>query len=61
MITQVRRDVVIKVKAHLELNLERNGKSKNKGFCRYMSSKEKMRENVGPWSRGPGKKGHGKN
>lgn len=55
MVTQEpRSDVVIKVKAHLELNLEKNGKSKNKSFCRYMSSKEKMRENVGPLLHGVG-------
>lgn len=55
LITQeTHRNVVIKVKAHLELNLERNVKSKNKGFYRYISCKEKMRENVGPLLHGVG-------
>lgn len=47
--------MVIKVKAHLELNLERNVTSKKKkSFYRYISSKEKMRENVGPLLHGVG-------
>lgn len=48
-------------KVHLELNLKRNVKSKNKGFYRYITSKEKMRENVGLFLHVVvGKKGHGK-
>lgn len=47
--------VVRRIKAHLELNLARGVKSNNKGFYRYSSSKEKIKENVG--SR-PGDKGH---
>ena len=48
------RDVVRRAKAHLELNLERDVKSNNKGFYTYISSKEKMRENVGPLLHGVG-------
>ncbi|GAB0207209.1 mitochondrial enolase superfamily member 1 [Grus japonensis] len=35
-------------KAHLELNLARDVKDKKKGFFKYISSKRKTRENVGP-------------
>ena len=36
-----------KAKAHLELNLARDVKKK-KGFIKYISSKRKARDNVGP-------------
>lgn len=39
---------VRKTKAHLELNLERDVKSNKKGFYRYIDSKKKTKENVGP-------------
>ncbi|PKU47486.1 rna-directed dna polymerase from mobile element jockey-like [Limosa lapponica baueri] len=37
-----------KAKAHLELNLARDDKDNKKGFFKYISSKRKTRENVGP-------------
>ncbi|PKU30946.1 hypothetical protein llap_18751 [Limosa lapponica baueri] len=37
-----------KTKAHLELNLARDVKDNKKGFFKYISSKRKTRENVGP-------------
>ena len=36
-----------KTKAHLELNLARDVRNK-KGFFKYISSKQKTRDNVGP-------------
>jgi len=41
------REAMRKAEAHLELNLARNMKD-NKGIFRYLSSKWKTRENVGP-------------
>jgi len=36
-----------KAKVHLELNLARDVKDNKKGFLKYISSKQKTRENVG--------------
>lgn len=41
------RDVVRKVKAHLELNLVSNVKGNKKSFSRCISMKRKTRENMG--------------
>jgi len=54
------RDATRKAKMHLALNLARDVKNK-KGFFNYISSKWKMRENVGPCAeRGgcPGDRGY---
>ena len=48
------RDGVRKAKVHLELNLARGMKSNKKGFYRFMSSKIKTMENVGPLLNGTG-------
>ncbi|GAB0182178.1 mitochondrial enolase superfamily member 1 [Grus japonensis] len=45
---RVCRDAVRKAKAHSELNLARIVKDNKKGFFKYISSKRKTRENVGP-------------
>lgn len=37
-----------KTKVHLELNVVREVKDNKKGFLKYVSSKTKTRENVGP-------------
>jgi len=42
------RDATRKAKAHLELNLERDVKDNKKSFFKYISSKWKSRDNVGP-------------
>jgi len=42
------RDATKKAKAHLELNLARDVKDNKKGFFKYISSKQKTRDNVGP-------------
>ena len=42
------RDVTRKAKAHLELYLAKEIKDNRKGFLKYVSSKRKTRENVGP-------------
>ena len=42
------RDATRKVKAHLELNLAKEIKNNKKGFIKYVNSKRKARENVGP-------------
>ncbi|GAB0206849.1 mitochondrial enolase superfamily member 1 [Grus japonensis] len=42
------RDAMRKAKAPLELNLARDVKDNKKGFFKYISSKRKTRENVGP-------------
>jgi len=42
------RDAMRKAKAHLELNLARDVEDNKKGFFKYISSKRKTRENVGP-------------
>ena len=42
------RIAVRKAKAHLVLNLVREIKDKKKDFFKYVSSKRKTRENVGP-------------
>jgi len=42
------RDATRKAKAHLELNLARDGEHNKKSFFKYISSKQKTRENVGP-------------
>ncbi|GAB0184039.1 mitochondrial enolase superfamily member 1 [Grus japonensis] len=47
-IVRVCRDATRKTKAHLELNLARDVKDNKKGFFKYISSKRKTRENVGP-------------
>lgn len=45
---RVCRDVMRKTKVHLELNVVREVKDNKKGFLKYVSSKTKTRENVGP-------------
>lgn len=47
-VVRVCRDMTRKTKAHVELNLARNAKDNNKGFFKYISSKTKTWENVGP-------------
>ncbi|GAB0180066.1 mitochondrial enolase superfamily member 1 [Grus japonensis] len=47
-VVRVCRDATRKAKAHLELNLARDVKDNKKGFFKYISSKRKARENVGP-------------
>lgn len=42
------RDATRKAKAHLELNLAKEIKDNKKGFFKYVNSKRKARENVGP-------------
>jgi len=42
------RDATRKAKAHLQLNLARDVKDSKKCFFKYISSKQKTRENVGP-------------
>jgi len=42
------RDATRKTKVHLELNLVRDVKDKKKRFFKYISSKRKTRDNVGP-------------
>jgi len=42
------RDATRKAKAHLELKLARDVKNNRKGFFKYISSKRKARDNVGP-------------
>uniref|UniRef100_A0A8B9PGQ4 Reverse transcriptase domain-containing protein n=1 Tax=Apteryx owenii TaxID=8824 RepID=A0A8B9PGQ4_APTOW len=51
---RVCRDVTRKAKARLELNLARDVKDNKKGFFKYISSKRKTRENVGPLLNGVG-------
>ncbi|PKU29730.1 rna-directed dna polymerase from mobile element jockey-like [Limosa lapponica baueri] len=46
-VVRVHRDAMSKAKAHLDLNLARDVKD-NKGFFKYINSKSKARENVGP-------------
>jgi len=41
-------DAMRKVKAHLELKLARGVKNNKKGFLKYMTSKWKTSDNVGP-------------
>jgi len=41
------RDAMRKAKVHLELNLARDVKDNNKGFFKYISSKQKTRDNAG--------------
>ncbi|KAK4810509.1 hypothetical protein QYF61_004289 [Mycteria americana] len=48
------RDGVRKAKAHLELNLVRDVKGDKKGFCGFIISKRKTRENVGLLLNGAG-------
>jgi len=48
------RDGVKKANNHLMLNLVRDVKDKKKSFYRYISSKRKIRENVGPLLNGAG-------
>ncbi|GAB0208473.1 mitochondrial enolase superfamily member 1 [Grus japonensis] len=48
-VVRICRDATRKAKAHLELNLARDVKDNKKGFFKYISSKRKTRENVGPW------------
>ncbi|GAB0175729.1 mitochondrial enolase superfamily member 1 [Grus japonensis] len=47
-VVRVCRDAVRKAKACLELNLARDVKDKKENFSKYISSKRKTRENVGP-------------
>ncbi|GAB0178229.1 mitochondrial enolase superfamily member 1 [Grus japonensis] len=47
-IVRAARDQVRKAKVLTELNLARDIKGNKKSFCRYISDKRKMRENVGP-------------
>ncbi|GAB0209695.1 mitochondrial enolase superfamily member 1 [Grus japonensis] len=47
-VVRVCRDATRKAKAHLELNLAGDVKDNKKGFFKYISSKRKTRENVGP-------------
>ncbi|PKU32960.1 hypothetical protein llap_16734 [Limosa lapponica baueri] len=47
-VVRVCRDAMRKAKAHLELNLARDVKDNKKSFFKYISSKRKTRENVGP-------------
>ena len=42
------RDVTSKAKVHHKLNLARDVKDNKNGFFKYISSKQKTRENVGP-------------
>jgi len=42
------RDAMRKAKAHLELKLARDVKDNKKSFFKYISSKQKTRDNVGP-------------
>lgn len=49
------RDQVRTTKALKELNLPRDLKDNSKSFFRYISSKRKNRENVGPLQKGTGK------
>jgi len=42
------RDARRKAKVHPELNLARDMKDNKKSFLKYISSKQKTRENVGP-------------
>ena len=42
------REAMTKDKAHLELSLARDVKDNKKGFCKYISSKQKTRDDVGP-------------
>ena len=42
------RDATRKAKARLELNLAKVIKDNKKGFFKYVNSKRKTRENVGP-------------
>ncbi|PKK34045.1 INO80 complex subunit C [Columba livia] len=48
VVVRVRRDAVSEAKFHLELNLAKDIKDNKKGFFKYISSKRKVRENVGP-------------
>ncbi|GAB0209948.1 mitochondrial enolase superfamily member 1 [Grus japonensis] len=47
-VVRVCRDATRKAKAHLELNLAGEVKDSKKGFFKYIGSKRKTRENVGP-------------
>jgi len=47
-IVRVCRDAMRKAKVHLGINLARDVKDNKKSFSRYISSKRKARENVGP-------------
>jgi len=42
------REAMRKAKVHLELNLARDVKDNKKGFFKYINSKRKTKENVGP-------------
>jgi len=42
------RDATRKAEVHLELNLAKDVKDSKKGFFKYISSKKKTRDNVGP-------------
>uniref|UniRef100_A0A8B9PUS7 Immunoglobulin C1-set domain-containing protein n=1 Tax=Apteryx owenii TaxID=8824 RepID=A0A8B9PUS7_APTOW len=48
------RDARRKAKAHLELNVASDVKDNKKGFFKYIGSKRKTRENVGPLLNGVG-------
>jgi len=47
-VTRACRHETRKSKAHLELNLARDVKDNKKGFFKYIISKQKTRDNVGP-------------
>ncbi|GAB0183976.1 mitochondrial enolase superfamily member 1 [Grus japonensis] len=47
-VVRVCRNATRKARAHLELNLSGDVKDNKKGFFKYISSKRKTRENVGP-------------
>ncbi|RMB93973.1 hypothetical protein DUI87_29559 [Hirundo rustica rustica] len=47
-VVRVCRDATRKAKAHLELSLAKDIKDKKKSFYEYISSKRKIKENVGP-------------
>ena len=53
------RDATRKAKARLELNLAKVIKDNKKGFFKYVNSKRKTRENVGPLLSEGGGSGNG--
>ncbi|CAM5119753.1 unnamed protein product [Natator depressus] len=54
IIAQACRSEIRKAKSHLELQLARDVKSNKKGFFKYVSSKKKVKESVGPLLNGVG-------
>jgi len=47
-VVKARRDATRKAKVHLELKLARDVKNNKKRFFKYISSKQKTRDNMGP-------------